>query len=253
MIHLVIPDQHAHFQFHNQRAEWLGRLIVDIKPDVVINLGDAADMPSLSDHDKGKKAFEGRTYKADIEAHLDFQYRMWAPVWKQKKKRPRTVFIEGNHEHRIVKAIENEPRLEGAIGLHDLRIEEFYDEFVQYRGNTPGSIEISGITYSHFFTPTGSDRAISGLHHAYSLLTKKYASATCGHAHILDFCQHRTVAGNWILGLCSGCYQDYDAPWAGSSNDHWWRGVVIKRNVEAGGYSPQFVSLAEIEREYGDG
>ena len=41
--HLVIPDGHAHPDFHNKRAEWLGALIADVKPDVVINIGDVAE------------------------------------------------------------------------------------------------------------------------------------------------------------------------------------------------------------------
>jgi hypothetical protein len=40
---------------------------VDYRPDVVVNIGDFADMPSLSTHDKvGSKYFEGKRYKDDI-------------------------------------------------------------------------------------------------------------------------------------------------------------------------------------------
>ena len=66
--HLVIPDQHAHPDNNNDRFEWLGKLIVDLKPDVVINLGDMADMPSLCTYDKGTKGFEGRRYKQDVNS-----------------------------------------------------------------------------------------------------------------------------------------------------------------------------------------
>jgi hypothetical protein len=69
--HLVVPDQHAAPGFHNDRADWLGQLIKDIKPDVLINIGDAADMSSLSSYDKGKAQFHGRNYEKDINAHLD--------------------------------------------------------------------------------------------------------------------------------------------------------------------------------------
>ena len=89
--HLVIPDQHAHPDYNNDRFEWLGKLIVDLKPDTVINLGDMADMPSLCTYDKGTKGFEGRRYKKDIEAALDAQERMFTPIQKAKKKKPRFV------------------------------------------------------------------------------------------------------------------------------------------------------------------
>ena len=78
--YLLIPDQHAHPDFNNNRADWLGKFILDRKPDVVVNMGDAADMPSLSAYDKGKASFHGMNYQRDIEAHLDFQDRLWQPI-----------------------------------------------------------------------------------------------------------------------------------------------------------------------------
>ena len=46
-VHLCTPDVHAHPDFNNDRADWLGKLILDLKPDVVVNIGDAADPTSL--------------------------------------------------------------------------------------------------------------------------------------------------------------------------------------------------------------
>ena len=45
-----------------------GKYAVDKKPDVIVCLGDFADMPSLSSYDVGKKSFEGRRYINDIKA-----------------------------------------------------------------------------------------------------------------------------------------------------------------------------------------
>ena len=58
---MIVPDPHAHPDFHNERADWLGKLIKDLKPDGVINIGDAADMPYLCSYDKGTRAFQGRS------------------------------------------------------------------------------------------------------------------------------------------------------------------------------------------------
>ena len=111
--HLVIGDPHAHPDFSNDRADWLGKLILDLKPDVVVNMGDTADLASMSSFDKGKASFHGRNYQKDIEAHLDFQDRMWHPIKKAKRKLPHRVVLEGNHENRIKKAIQYSPELEG--------------------------------------------------------------------------------------------------------------------------------------------
>jgi hypothetical protein len=94
---LVVPDSHAHPDFNNERADWLGKFILDRKPDVVVNMGDTFDMPSLSSYDKGKASFHGASYEKDINAGIDFLDRMWHPIKKAKKKRPYSVFLEGNH------------------------------------------------------------------------------------------------------------------------------------------------------------
>jgi hypothetical protein len=111
---LVIGDPHAHPDHHNKRFEWLGKLINDVKPDVVVNMGDHFDLASLSSYDKGKASFISRNYERDIESGLDAHDKMWQPIRKSKKKMPKRVVLEGNHEHRIKKALEKDPELGGS-------------------------------------------------------------------------------------------------------------------------------------------
>lgn len=249
--HLVIPDTHAHFQHHNKRAEYLGRLINDLKPDVVINLGDSADMPSLSGFDKGTRAAIGRTYRADIDAHLDFNYRLWDTVKASKRKLPRRIILEGNHEHRIVKAINLQPELEGAISPNDLRMLDFYDEYIEYNGRSPGVITIDEINYSHFFISGVMGKPIGGAHAAYAILQKGHGSSTAGDLHLLSYDVQTGIGGKRLHGLVAGCYQDYDAEWAGEANRLWWRGVVFKDNVDKGTYDPRFISIESLKKAYG--
>jgi len=51
--HLIIPDVQAKpgLDFTYLRA--IGNYIAKKQPDVIINIGDFADMPSLSSYDKG--------------------------------------------------------------------------------------------------------------------------------------------------------------------------------------------------------
>lgn len=250
-IHLVIPDQHAHYEHDNSRADLLSSLIVDLRPDVVVNIGDAADLPSLCSYDKGKRSFVGRTYKADIDAHLDFQDRIWGPVARRKKKMPRRVFCIGNHEQRIVTALDIQPELGGTISLSDLRLSEWYDEIVPYEGQTPGVIEVDGILYAHYFTSGILGRSVSGEHTGYYLLGKLFQSATMGHSHLFDYCVRTRGDGIKVHGLSVGCFQDYTNEWAGEIGKLWDRGVVIKRCVEDGSYDLEWVSINRLEKEYG--
>jgi len=249
--HLVIPDPHAHPDFSNERADWVGKLITDLKPDVVVNIGDMWDMHSMASYDKGGKSFWGRTYKADINAGLDFDERLWAPLRKSKKRKPMSVFIEGNHEHRLKRALNLQPELEGTISFKDFDLDRNYNEVIEYEGGTPGIIKVDGVNYSHFFISGVMGRPVSGEHTAYSLLAKQFESCTCGHIHTTDFAVRSLADGRKIMGLVAGVYQDYQSPWAGEANKLWWRGLIIKRNVDQGQYDPQWVSLDALRKEYG--
>ena len=252
--HLVIPDPHSIPGHSNERAEGIGKLIADLKPEVVINMGDGADMESLSSYDKGLGSFHGRSYEKDIDAFLDFEDRLWEPMRRQKKKRPRRIFLEGNHEHRIKKAMDQMPEYTGhryGISFRDLDLDHYYDDVVEYEGGTPGIVTVDGVSYAHYFIAGVSGRPVSGEHQAYALITKNFTSCTQGHTHTVDWSVRTDTFGRKIMGLVCGVGIDYNSSWAGHSNDLWWRGVVFKRHVEDGVYDPQFISMESLKKEYG--
>lgn len=252
-IHLVIPDTHTHPDHSNERFDWLGDLIVDVKPDKIIHLGDHWDFPSLSSYEVGRRAFNGRNYDKDINHGHDAHERMFNRLRRQKKRRPYSVFLEGNHENRLKKAINLNPELEGmqnGISWRQLDLDRYYHDVVEYEGQTPSTIEIDGVHYAHYFVSGVLGRPIGGEHLAHSLLSKQYQSCTSGHTHTADYAIRTDVNGKRLMGLVAGVYQDYDSDWAGVCNRLWWRGVVIKYNVEGGSYDPRFVSLEQLRKEY---
>lgn len=208
-------------------------------------------MPSLASYDKGTKAAVGRTYRADIDAHLDFNEKLWDVVRRQKRKMPRRIFCVGNHEQRIEKAVNSQPELENTISMKDLRLEDYYDDVVYYEGGTPGIIRVDGIHYAHYFVSGVLGRPIGGEHQASALINKQLVSCTQGHTHTLDFSVRSQPDGSKLMGLVCGVFQDYNSPWAGKLNNIWWRGCVVKRNVDDGQYDPEFVSLSSLEKEFG--
>lgn len=249
--HLVIPDAHADPKVSNRRALWVGELIADVKPDVVINVGDLAEMNSVCQYDKGKAAYEGKNYQADINSAVEFTDMMKHRVKLRKKRQPMWVIEEGNHENRIRRALNLRPELEGIMSMKDLQWEENYDEVVWYDGGSPGVIHIDGIAYAHFLVSGVMGRAIGGEHPAYSLLTKRFTSCTVGHLHLFDHSIRTRGDGKKIQGLVAGCYFDHFQDWAGQANNLYWPGVFIKRNVEDGNYDLEMVSMARLKKEYG--
>ena len=247
---LVVPDQHAHPEYSNDRADYLARLIVDRKPDIVVNIGDAGDFPSLASYDKGKRSYHGRSYLADVQSHLDFQDRVWSPVKRLKKKMPDRYFFIGNHEQRIDRVLDMSPELEGTVSYDDLLLKEYYNEVIPYSGNTPGTRIIEGVAFAHYFVSGVMGYSIGGMHPAYSLVTKGFQSAVQGHTHILDFAERSNLEGGKIYGLVCGVFQDYYSPWAGDANRLWWRGVTLLNNVENGQFDLECISLTALKAAY---
>lgn len=255
--HLIIGDSHAKHGIDNRRFDWLGKLIVDLKPDVIINIGDHYDMESLSSYDKGKKSFEGRRYKLDLEAGLDaldrinrpmVEYNKLQRINKHKTYNPRMIMCGGNHdEGRQTRAIEESSILDGTIGLDDFQFEYHGWAYSPYLK----PIEVDGITYQHFFTSGVMGRSIGGEMPALSLIRKQFTSCIQGHSHLFDVANRNLPNGKRIWGMHCGCYFEHREAYAGPANEMWWRGLVVLRNVKDGDFDFETISMAEMERRYG--
>lgn len=250
---LVIPDCQVKSGVDTRHLEWIGKLIVDSRPDVIVNIGDFADMPSLSSYDIGKKDFEGRRYTKDIESVQQGMRKLLAPLTelqdqqsrnKKKLYSPRMVLTIGNHEQRILRAVNNDPKLEGLISISDLRYEDFGWEvypFLQV-------VSINGVAFSHYFTTGVMGRPVTS---ANALITKKHVSCVMGHVQQDGIASQYTAEGKRITGLFAGsCYlheEDYMGP---QGNKH-WRGVWILNDVHDGEFEPLQLSLKYLEKKYG--
>lgn len=256
---LVIPDAHAKPEISNRRFDWLGKMVVDLRPDVVVELGDWEDMPSLSSYDIGKKSYEGRRYRKDLEAAWDARERFIGPLRslqlqqkknKEKQYRPTCYALGGNHfEGRINRAIELSPMLEGTIGVKDGRHEEFGWEYVPYKE----VLEIEGFSFSHYFTSGIMGKPIGGEHPATMLISKLHTSAIQGHSHLFDVSLRTKPDGNRVWGIHSGCYLDPDQveDYAGPANKMWKKGVLYMKDVKKGDMeSFEWIGIQNIENKY---
>lgn len=249
-VYLIVPDQHSTPEETNERADYLSNLTIDLRPDVVVNLGDAIDLASLSSYDKGKRSFQGKSYKNDLNSHLDFQERWWEPVRRTKKKLPYRVVLEGNHENRIERALDLSPELVGTIGFKDFQFDDYYDEVVRYKGGTPGAIELDGILFAHYFITGISGRPIGGEHSAFNHGIKVGQSTVSGHSHLLDYNTRTNISGRTLNNLVAGNFHARIPDWAGLIGHLWRPGVSVLRNVEDGRFDLQFISLESLKKEY---
>ena len=250
---LVVPDSQIRPGDSYDFLDWIGRYAVDKRPDVIVHLGDFADMPSLSSHDKaGSKSMEGKRYKEDIKAAQEAMTVFLKPIKehqsklradKKKQWKPRMVMLCGNHEHRINRAINNDPKLDGLISLDDLQYEKFGWEFIPFLK----PVVIGGIAFCHYF-PTGMlGRPASG---AAKLLATTHQSCVAGHAQGRSIAYGKKVTGENMTALISGsCYQ-HDEPYLNHQTNQHWHGVWMLYEVNNGSFDEHPISLSYLERKY---
>ena len=257
---LIIGDSHAKPGISNDRFEWAGKYAFDKKADIIVDIGDWADMPSLSSYDIGHKSYEGRRYVADVKAAVDARARFNNGIEQSNKRlaerhkakyTPTKVALGGNHdEGRILKVIEGDSKLDGLISVKDLQYEEFGWDYVPYR--TP--VEIEGFTFCHYFTSGVMGRPIGGEMPALSILRKQFTSCVAGHSHLFDLAHRTRPNGSRIWGLVAGCYlaEDQWEDYAAEANKLWWRGLILLKGCEDGDFeSLETITVRQLEDTYG--
>ncbi len=252
---VVFTCAHTKPEVSNERFDWLGSFLYDLKPDIVIDLGDGADMASLSSYeDRYPKAVVAQSYEADINTYNDAQERLRHKFRQNKRKRPYWIGFEGNHEHRIEKAIAYDPRLEGqnyGISFGHLQTKHWFDQYHKYEHGGPAIADYGGVSFAHYFTSGNSSSAVSGIHHAHALLRNRHHSSVCGHSHKRGIHFDDGAHPQGIIGMVSGCFKGAKEHWAGQSNNSWWSGVVVMNEWADGMFEPEFISLDRLRREYG--
>lgn len=245
-VHMVIPDVQAKPDVQHDHMEWIANYALEKRPDVIIQIGDWADMPSLSLYDKGKRCYEGRRYVKDIDA-ANYSLERFERTLEEHNRahpedafNPRKVETWGNHEHRIVRACELDSALDGKLSMNDLdharRGWECHD-FLEV-------VEIDGIEYSHYFTSGNMGRPVTS---AAALLRERQCSAIMGHVQHTDMAFHKKTQN--IAMFAGICYQ-HDETYLGPQGNQTRRQIVMLHEVEDGKYDPMFVSLRYLKKRY---
>lgn len=251
--HLVIPDTQIRPGVPTDHIKWIAQYAVDKKPDVIVMIGDWADMASLSSYDVGKKCYENRTYKDDIEVANDCLSEFMHPIKKasvqtysSNKKRwdPRLEYRRGNHEERINIAIEADRKLDGTISVDHLKFADFGFNVLPFL--EVGAVD--GVAYSHYFASGVMGRPITT---ARALLTKLHMSCFAGHQQGRDIAYGKRADGTKITGIIAGsCYLHDEAYLSPQTNDC-WRGVYMLHEVDNGSFDEMPVSLSFLKERYG--
>lgn len=251
---LLIPDTQVKPDVSTDHLEAIGNYIVAKQPEVIVHIGDHWDLPSLSSYDKkGSKQFEGRRVIADIEAGnkaMDLllkpirEYNLKKRKNKEKQYKPRMVFCMGNHEHRIKRATDADPSLEGLLSFDMLNLKgwEVYP-FLEI-------VNINDVLFSHYFVNTLSltKGVLAGT--IDNKLQKIGQSFVMGHQQTLQFGTHYLNDGTAHIGLVAGAFYQHHEEYMGAQGNHHWRGAVMLNQVEDGKFDPMFLSLEYLLKKW---
>jgi len=243
--HLVIPDTQIFRGVPLRHIDTIGKLAAELRPWVIVIIGDWWDLPSLSSYDEGKLSGEARRLQEDIDAGNSALDRLMSYI-KPRNSRPRLIFCVGNHEQRLMRYVEANPKLSGVVSYdlfnlkhHGWEVHDFLDP-----------VEAHGILYSHYFPRSASGRIVQskrGAPSAIHQVKREMQSCTSGHLQGLDYSMIATGKHRYHGLMAGSCYL-HKTGYIPTGGENYWRGIVVKENVDHGDYDFRPIRLSSLVR-----
>lgn len=240
---IIIPDTQVKPGVPTDHLYWAGRYIAEKRPDVVVHLGDHWDMPSLSSYEKpGSAYFEGKRVKADIDSGNAALERLSEGMGPYRPNR--MVLLRGNHEDRLRRALNDEPRLQGLVGYEDFKDTTLGWEVHDFLR----PVEIEGIWLSHYFANPLTGRPYSG--NPETVLKNVGHSFIQGHQQGLKMSRRELATGEVQRALIAGSFYEHDEDYLNYQGNKHWRGILVLNEVADGNWDQTEVSLGFLRREF---
>jgi predicted MPP superfamily phosphohydrolase len=142
---LAIPDQH-HPWASKPALDWVTAVAKREKPDVIVNLGDALDLYSLSRYPRSHNLY---TPAEELRLGMEGYRKHWEALQKAAPK-ARCVIIDSNHGDRLIKRIlERLPEAESLIT----------NPFAVDGVEALERVEFEGVLYEHGYRSKPEDHA----------------------------------------------------------------------------------------------
>ena len=236
-----------------EHITWAAQAIVDYLPDVVVMIGDWANVDSFNSHTRpGSAETEGVRFKqevdfvneqgkilvapmeAEIAKRKRLHYKLWNPIRK---------YLGGNHEDRVDRFVRDNPVFEGMFDAGVFIIPGFErHKFLEI-------VEIDGIAYSHYFANTHSGRPIGGsIDNRLNRIGKSFVQ---GHEQGLLYGIRQFPGSLTRHGLVAGSFYLHEERYRGAQGNDEWRGIVVLNEVNDGKYDVMPLSMDYLQRKYG--
>lgn len=215
---LVISDSHISPACPNVEL-WtrLGEYVVKHKPDVIVHLGDVADLSSLAWLKNARGPYTTDDELATVAEHLvAFEDVLLAERNKNRKDkkaiyRPHKILCLGNHDVR-----------NGYTGIQDL-----FEDFDWFVADYLEPVEVNGITFCHSMMKGLTDYPCTT---AQELLENWHGNVVVGHGHKQDYAESYSIAtGDRIRAIKCPVFNTDDIGWAKQTRNKWARGFTLIR------------------------
>lgn len=252
MRHLWIPDTQVREGVPIDHIKALGNYILEKRFEKIIIAGDWWDMPSMSSYNSAREQ-ERQRLKDDIASGNRALQALWKPLdrWnagaksrKHKQFHPEKHFLFGNHEERLLRFVDDNPKVEGIIGFHLLNVNDFGMKLHRFKE----ILRLDGIDYCHYFYHPKTGRPYSGM--IESRLKNIAHSFTQGHDQEFAYGERQLPSGEIHHGLVAGAFYMHDESYKGPQGNAHWRGVVVKNEVHDGTYDIMKVSINFLLSRY---
>lgn len=239
----VIPDTQLRIGVPMEHLRWAGQYIADKQPDVIVCIGDFADMPSLGTHDKpGALSYEGQRYEKDIYAAKVGMEMLLDPIEKAAGYKPVKILTYGNHEHRIIRSVNENPRGKQA-SLEDLEYEKFGWRTVPFLQ----PVVIEGVAFCHYFPSGVMGRPFTK---PGALLRQGSMSAVAGHQQGYDIARSKRLDGAELKAIITGSFYQHNEDYLNPYTNEHWRGMLFLNQVRNGSYDEMPLSIDFLKRRY---
>lgn len=250
---LVVGDVHVGPGQNLRRADWLGWAIADVQPKRVVFIGDFLTFDSLSAWDKDKrKKMEGKRYKKDIDAGIQFLDRMYTAIDTYAPKgfeMPEFILTEGNHEERLWRYLDYNPTFDAFVDYReDLGLPAYGWKVVPYKQD----YVYKGICFTHI-PITASGRPIARKDICGAALDTYGTPIVFGHTHRLANAQlHRKGQAHLQEALNVGCYFEHVDDYAQGSMTNYWRGLVVLDHHKRGRFGYTTIPMGQLRKRYSE-
>lgn len=210
---VVLPDMQV--PYNDEKTLYaIEKYLADNTWDEYINLGDFMDFDCISFYTKGKpRQTEAKRILNDYDVANKILDKHQSIIRKNNKK-AKFVYLEGNHEYRVERYLDEYPQLEGIIEVEKgLRLKE--RKFSWIRSYDKGILYRIGNAYFHH------GKYII-LHHTKKMVDHYGVSIFYGHTHDVQLYSKVNYGNNkTLVGQSLGCLCKYDQEYIKDNPTNW--------------------------------